>query len=66
MVEGGGKNSKDVPSIICTECKGNLFEIEKKDAERVKSYSEKWYGKILCRDCQFKHKKFVAKQEGSA
>jgi len=40
----------DPGMLTCTDCKKTI-------PENVANYSKKWYGKPLCRDCQFEHKK---------
>jgi len=40
----------DNPEVfICTDCKKMI-------PQNVADYSQKWYGKHLCRDCQVEHK----------
>jgi len=35
--------------LTCSDCKKTIPEV-------VADYSQKWYGKHLCRDCQLEHK----------
>lgn len=36
--------------LICSDCKKTIPEV-------VADYSQKWYGKHLCRECQLLHQK---------
>jgi len=45
----------DSGMLTCSDCKKTIPEV-------VADYSQKWYGKHLCRECQLKHQK----KEGEA
>ena len=49
--------NQDNPTALCEGCQEDLYTKEEEDADRVISYSKRFYGKILCRDCQPRHQK---------
>lgn len=53
VLETPDKNQQKIDNpdmLICTDCKKAIPEI-------VADYSQKWYGKHLCRECQLTHQK---------